>query len=227
MCVSCPCHQNHDQDSCLTPVQWRSKTRHLAASVASLHVLAHLSPTRMGNSPESSTRSGTSHMPYSTVLDTWSLGISPRRSVILWLWPFSCYSLSHRPKCFAQAYAFIQDFVFGNNQTGLLTTSGGATSVVGGVHTEYLKGILTGSSAVTGAFTTAGTYTWPLESWAAWDSYMATRTAEDVPVASATGDGVFTPRGLSGGTRSTAEPRRSAIGVVVLLGMTIALLGLF
>jgi len=131
---------------------------------------------------------------------------------------FCCYSLSYRRD--AQAYAFVKDFVLGNNQTGLLTTSSGTTTVVGGVHTEYLKGILTGSSAVTGAFTTAGIYTWPSESWAAWDSYLATRTAADVPVASASGDGVISPGSQSGGAR------RSPLGAGVLLGMATALLGL-
>jgi len=106
-------------------------------------------------------------------------------------------------------------------------TSGGTTTVVGGVHTEYLKGILTGSSAVTGAFTTAGTYTWPTESWAAWDSYLATRTAADVPVASASGDGVITPGSRSGGARrcTAGETERWALGAGVLLGMATILLG--
>jgi hypothetical protein len=40
---------------------------------------------------------------------------------------------------------------------------------------------------------TQGTYTWPQADWNAWNSYMATRTEPDVPVASATGDGVITP----------------------------------
>jgi carboxypeptidase D len=117
--------------------------------------------------------------------------------------------------------------VFGNNQTGLVTTSGGTTSIVGGVHTEYLKGILTASSAVTGAYTTAGIYTWPEEKWEAWNSYMATRTAADVPVASATGDGVVPTVSRSGSGRSTMESQRWALGVGVLLGTAMVLLRLF
>lgn len=90
---------------------------------------------------------------------------------------------TNKPKA---AYAFLREFVLGNNQTGLLTSDG---NIVGGIHTEYQKGILTASEAYTGALTTGGVFTWAAESWAAWGSYMAARTAADAPVASATGDG--------------------------------------
>ncbi|KAG8824603.1 hypothetical protein FRC17_009066 [Serendipita sp. 399] len=103
---------------------------------------------------------------------------------------------SDKPKA---AYAFLQEFVLGKNTTGLVVSSGNPTqtigdvSVVGGVHTEYLKGILTGSEAYTGAYVTQGTYTWEEASWKAWGNYMASRTGADVPVASATSDGVISP----------------------------------
>ena len=96
-----------------------------------------------------------------------------------------------------QMYTFLQEFVLGTNQTGYLAP--GATSVVGGVHTEYLKGVLTGSEIYTGSGVTQGTYTWPSSVWNAWGSYMATRTAADVPVASAPGDAVF-PSASQGGS---------------------------
>ena len=82
-----------------------------------------------------------------------------------------------------QAYALYREFVVGTNQTGLVVTDGTTTSVVGGIHTEYEPGILTASGVLTGSYRTEGTYTWPAESWAAWGSYIATRTATDVPPA--------------------------------------------
>ncbi|KAG8796363.1 hypothetical protein FRC16_009729 [Serendipita sp. 398] len=96
------------------------------------------------------------------------------------------------------AYAFLQEFVLGTNTTGLVVppsaeaTGTRSVSVVGGVHTEYLKGIFTGTEAYTGAYVTQGVYTWGEASWKAWGNYMASRTGADVPVASATGDGFIT-----------------------------------
>lgn len=85
-------------------------------------------------------------------------------------------------------YTFLREFVLGTNQTGYFDPD--ASSVVGGVHTEYLKGILTGSAVYTGIGTTQGTYTWPESKWNAWNSYMATRTAADVPMVTETGNEV-------------------------------------
>lgn len=94
--------------------------------------------------------------------------------------------------------------MLGSNTTGLLRTENNATTVEGGVHTQYLKGVLTGTYAITGAQITQGTYTWARESFAKWDSYMATRTAGDAPVASATGDGIISPGSLDAGPEGAA-----------------------
>jgi len=134
------------------------------------------------------------------------------------------YSYAHRGH--PQAYAFVRDFVLGNNQTGLVTTSGGTTSVVGGVHTEYQNGILTASEVYTGALTTAGTYTWPSENWAAWESYMATRTAADVAVVTAPGDGVIIPGATTGVRSGTARIQQWTMARGALCGLAIALLAL-
>jgi hypothetical protein len=64
---------------------------------------------------------------------------------------------------------------------------------------EYLKGILEGSFVYTGLRQTQGSFTWAQAEWDAWHSYMSTRTAQDVPVASASGDGV-----VGSGARSQA-----------------------
>ena len=111
----------------------------------------------------------------------------------------------------------MQEFVLGNNQTGLLTSDG---NIVGGVHAEYRNGILTASEALTGSLAVAGTYTWPAERWAAWGSYMATRTGADVPVASATGDGV-----ISSGQSPNSGVMRSTLGLGTMLVTVTGVLG--
>lgn len=92
-------------------------------------------------------------------------------------------------------YTFLKEFVVGTNQTGTLDPVG--SSVIGGEHTEYMKGILTGSAVYTGVGTTQGTYTWPESVWNAWNSYIATRTAADIPVVTGTGITSSTSRGAS------------------------------
>jgi len=121
-----------------------------------------------------------------------------------------------------QAYAFVRDFILGNNQTGLVTTSNGQNSVIGGVHTEYLKGILTVSEVYTGSYATDGTYTWPQASFEAWGSYMATRTAADVPVASASGDGVIPTSTTSGGIGNSSSRCQWIVVAMVIFTMTAA-----
>lgn len=70
--------------------------------------------------------------------------------------------------------------------------------MIGGVHTEVLKGIITGYEVYTGVYTTVGTKTWDRANFDAWGSYMATRTAADAPVASASNDGLFTTTRTNG-----------------------------
>ncbi|PVF95684.1 alpha/beta-hydrolase [Serendipita vermifera] len=106
-------------------------------------------------------------------------------------------------------YAFLEQFVLGKNETGRLSVlSDQTTSIVGGIHTEYLKGVITGSEVYTGTSTTEGTYTWAESYWNAWNSYLVTRTAADVPVASASGDGILPP-GFTGQIGDTSSAPRS------------------
>lgn len=98
-----------------------------------------------------------------------------------------------------------------------MTTSDGQTSVIGGVHTEYLKGILTGNEVYTGVYSVAGTKTWEQASFDAWGSYMAARTAADAPVASASGDGVVTTTRTNGTTNGVHLPRWFAFVIASLI----------
>ncbi|KAI6101368.1 Alpha/Beta hydrolase protein [Pisolithus sp. B1] len=77
------------------------------------------------------------------------------------------------------ALTFIREFVFGNNQTGLVTdTNSGNVTVVGGEVSTLAGEIMTGQAGIYyGSATTASTYFFPSATVEAWDAYVATATA--------------------------------------------------
>lgn len=78
----------------------------------------------------------------------------------------------------AHALTFLREFVLGDNQTGLVTTSGGRASVVGGAVSSLAVGVLPGQSGIfIGSGATQSTYTFPAATIAAWESYIVTATA--------------------------------------------------
>ncbi|KAH9946531.1 alpha/beta-hydrolase [Amylocystis lapponica] len=80
------------------------------------------------------------------------------------------------------ALVFLREFVFGNNQTGLVTDSG----VIGGEDPALAQDILLGQEGIyVGSGTTQSTYTYPSATIAAWESFIATATATGSPAASA------------------------------------------
>lgn len=109
-----------------------------------------------------------------------------------------------------QANVFLREFVFGSNQTGSIASDG---SVVGGEETQYLNGVLTASEVFTGSYTTEGTTTWAAEKWSSWDSFLATRTAQNVPVASVVGDRIIPKR--------SAGRLRAEVGTGLMIGVLI------
>ncbi|EIW79100.1 alpha beta-hydrolase [Coniophora puteana RWD-64-598 SS2] len=75
------------------------------------------------------------------------------------------------------ALVFAREFVFGNNQTGLVTNSSGTVSVVGGQDTT-LGEIMTGQADIYyGSATTESSYAYGSATVAAWNAYVATATA--------------------------------------------------
>ncbi|KIJ59226.1 hypothetical protein HYDPIDRAFT_118758 [Hydnomerulius pinastri MD-312] len=82
------------------------------------------------------------------------------------------------------ALTLVREFFFGNNQTGLVTsTSSGSVTVVGGEVSSLGNEIMTGQAAIYyGAGTTASTYFFPTATVEAWDAYVATATLEPVSV---------------------------------------------
>lgn len=77
-----------------------------------------------------------------------------------------------------QALTLAREFIFGNNQTGLVTnTSSGAVTVVGGEESSLGNEIMTGQAAIYyGQATTASSYFFPSATVEAWNTYFATAT---------------------------------------------------
>lgn len=73
---------------------------------------------------------------------------------------------------------FIREFVFGSNQTGLVTnTSSGSVTVIGGEVSSLANEIMTGQAAIYyGSATTESTYYFPTATVEAWNTYIATAT---------------------------------------------------
>jgi len=74
------------------------------------------------------------------------------------------------------ALTLVREFVFGNNETGLVTnTSSGSVDVVGGEECSLSGDILTGQLGIYyGSATTASTYFFPTATVKAWDKFIAT-----------------------------------------------------
>ncbi|KAG6379586.1 hypothetical protein JVT61DRAFT_10091 [Boletus reticuloceps] len=70
------------------------------------------------------------------------------------------------------ALTLVREFIFGNNQTGLVTntSSGGVSVVVGGEMTSL------GNEILTGAATTASSYFFPSATVEAWNAFISTAT---------------------------------------------------
>ncbi|KAL4244407.1 Carboxypeptidase [Abortiporus biennis] len=82
-----------------------------------------------------------------------------------------------------RAMIFLREFVFGNNQTGLVVNSSNTVSVIGGeVSSIFANDVLPGQSSIfTGVGITAGATVYPSATIAAWESFAATAIAP-IPV---------------------------------------------
>ncbi|KAG6379584.1 Alpha/Beta hydrolase protein [Boletus reticuloceps] len=76
------------------------------------------------------------------------------------------------------ALTLVREFIFGNNETGLVTnTSSGGVSVVGGEMTSLGNEIMTGQAAIYyDAATTASSYFFPSATVEAWNAFISTAT---------------------------------------------------
>ena len=74
----------------------------------------------------------------------------------------------------SQALVLLREFILGSNPTGLVTTSHGHTTVIGGEDPKF-EGIISGQAGIYGGHgTTEFTYTYPSATIAAWESFIAT-----------------------------------------------------
>ena len=90
----------------------------------------------------------------------------------------------------------LREFILGSNQTGLVTNTSGAVSVVGGESTSLAAEVLPGQSGIlVGTGTTQSTYTFPAATIAAWESFIATATA----ISTLPGSGDLSPSPTSPG----------------------------
>ncbi|KAI0344359.1 alpha/beta-hydrolase [Trametopsis cervina] len=104
-----------------------------------------------------------------------------------------------------RAFVLLREFILGSNTTGLVVTSGGSASVVGGENATLAAPILPGASEVfAGSGTTQSTFVYPSATIAAWESFIATATA--------TGSGSGT--GGAGGAAQTQASAASSVNGV-------------
>ncbi|RPD60985.1 alpha/beta-hydrolase [Lentinus tigrinus ALCF2SS1-7] len=87
-----------------------------------------------------------------------------------------------------RGFVLFRDFILGNSDTGLVVTfDNGTVSVVGGEDPALAADALVGKpgiyvgAGVGDSITTTGTYTYPTETVAVWQSYIATATATASP----------------------------------------------
>ena len=76
-----------------------------------------------------------------------------------------------------KAFVMLREFILGDNRTGLVTTSRGHATVIGGEDKNF-PGVLTGQSGIYyGSGTTQFTYTYPASVIGAWETFIAEATA--------------------------------------------------
>ncbi|KII85865.1 hypothetical protein PLICRDRAFT_44287 [Plicaturopsis crispa FD-325 SS-3] len=82
----------------------------------------------------------------------------------------------------SSAFVLAREFLFGNNQTGLVTNSSGGVSVVGGENSSLAGDFLPGQAGIfVGSGTTQSTYFFPSATVAAWEQFIHTATATASP----------------------------------------------
>ena len=121
-----------------------------------------------------------------------------------------------------QALAFVREFVFGSNTTGLVTNSSGKVSVAGGEVASLAAPVLPGQSEIfVGSGTTQSSVVFPSATIAAWESFFATVTSSSFSPLPTGGDATQT-----GGTGTSGAVRvgMSMWGVLVGAGIGLAML---
>ncbi|KAI0773268.1 Alpha/Beta hydrolase protein [Trametes elegans] len=120
----------------------------------------------------------------------------------------------------ARGYVLAREFIFGTNQTGLVTDSGGSTTVVGGeVGSLAAPAIPAPPGIAVGSATTESTYTYPSRTIAAWESFLASATAGDVAVTGAAASPVAGQGAGNGAGRASGVRRAVWLSAVVVAAL--------
>ena len=118
-----------------------------------------------------------------------------------------------------------REFILGNNQTGLVTSTSGTTNVVGGEDPSLLVGennILPGESAILfGSGTATSVFVAPSATIASWEAFFASVQSAEAAAASGT-NGAANPSSTSAGLKGCSVMPRS---VLLLQAVSVALVG--
>jgi carboxypeptidase D len=72
----------------------------------------------------------------------------------------------------------VREFIFGNNQTGLVTNTSGSVTVIGGEVSSLANEIMIGQAGIYyGSATTESTYYFPTATVEAWNAFFSTSTS--------------------------------------------------
>ena len=86
----------------------------------------------------------------------------------------------------AAAFVFLREFILGNNQTGLVTSS--STPAIGGEVSSLANGYLPGNSVVFGgSISTTTTFTYPAPTISAWNAFVSSVVSVENAAATASG----------------------------------------
>ncbi|EKM51711.1 uncharacterized protein PHACADRAFT_177131 [Phanerochaete carnosa HHB-10118-sp] len=106
------------------------------------------------------------------------------------------------------AYTFLREFILGNNQTGLVVSSGNTTSVIGDENPTLQQTAIPGQLAIDyGSTTTQGSTIWPSATVAAFESHVGQ--------VSVTGTNAIKPTATSG-TMSSVHPKHAGFVVFAI-----------
>ncbi|KAF7799721.1 hypothetical protein EIP86_010963 [Pleurotus ostreatoroseus] len=120
---------------------------------------------------------------------------------------------------FSQAYTFVREFLLGNNQTGLVQSSNGSVTVVGGENPSLQQLVIPGQAGIAyGSMTTEGLTTWPTATVAAFESYVG--------IESITGTDNIQPTTTSSSTSGSSSGKTSAGLSSKHIDMTIVIISL-
>ena len=113
---------------------------------------------------------------------------------------------------------FLREFIFGNNQTGLVTNISGTVSVVGGEDRTLAGPYIPGQSEIfLGVGATQSSYVFPSATIAAWESFIATAVPGPVIASPPAQGGTQTQPGAAGRSIDLGWSFMAAISPILVM----------